>query len=203
SLSTKSAWTARTRANGSSSRTSPIGEATRCRCFKDAPLWRKPRRRPRERDGIPDMLQLADPLDQPLHAHAETRVRDAPVATGVQVPVVRLRILALFDEGLLDRLEVRFPLAPADDLSDPVATDHVEAEDQIGMLRIPRLVERLCDPRVVRHDDRLRLALRQGSLFQGAQVLPPFEHDSFRLQALQGLVVCEPLERRLDGLQEF
>src|SRR5947208_958960 len=109
-------------------------------------LWGKAPRSPRERHRIADVPELANPLNQPFHSHPETRVLHAPVSAGIEVPFVGLRVLALFHEGLLDRLQVRLSFAPADDLADPVAPDHVEPEDEIGMLRVPRLVERLADP---------------------------------------------------------
>src|SRR5574337_110257 len=114
---------------------------------------------------------------------------DASVSPGVEVPVVRLRVFALLQEGLLDDLEVRLPLAPADDLADTIAGDDVEAQDEVRVLRIPRLVERLGDARIVRHDDGLRLTLRQRALLEGPQVLAPLQLDPLRLEDLEGLVV--------------
>ena len=149
------------------------------------------------------MSELADPLDESLHAHPEAGVLDAPESAGIEVPVVGLRILALFEERLLDRLEVGLPLAPADDLADPVAADHVEPEDEVGMFRVACLVERLRDSRVMRDDDRLRLAFGQRPLLERAKVLAPLHLDALRLEHLQGLIVRHALEGRLDGLQEF
>src|SRR5438093_1074261 len=146
-------------------------------------LWGKAPRSPRERHRIADVPELADPLNQPFHSHPETRVLHAPVSAGIEVPFVGSRVLALFHQGLLDRLQVRLSFAPADDLADPVAPDHVEPEDEIGMLRVPRLVERLGDPRIVRHDDRLRLSFRQGAFLEGPKVLAPLEIDPLRLAA--------------------
>ena len=149
------------------------------------------------------MSELADPLDESLHAQPEAGVLDASESAGIEVPIVGLRILALFEERLLDRLEVRLPLAPADDLADPVAADHVEPEDEVGVLRVPCLVEGLRDSRVVRDDDRPRLAFGQRSLLERAKVFPPLHLDALRLQHLQRLIVRHALEGRLDGLQEF
>src|SRR2546428_6396819 len=94
-------------------------------------------------------------IESTAHPHPEARVLHAAEATGVEVPIVRLRVLSLFSERLLDPVEVRLAFAPSDDLADPVAGDHIEREDEIRMFRVPRLVEGLRDPRVVRHDDRL------------------------------------------------
>src|SRR5947209_14947650 len=154
SLSTKSAWAAIREANGSSSGTSPIAERLGAVGLKGCASGREPRGCPRKRDGVADVLELANPLNQPLHPHPEARVLHAAEATGVEVPIVRLRVLSLFSERLLDPVEVRLAFAPSDDLADPVAGDHIEREDEIRMLRVPRLVEGLRDPRVVRHDDR-------------------------------------------------
>src|SRR5436309_8707384 len=163
----------------------------------------KPRRRPREWYGVPDVLKLADPLDEALHPHAEAGVRYTPVAAGVEIPIVRLRVFSLFLEAFLDRLQVRLPLAAADELSDAVAPNHVECEDEVRAFRVPGLVEGLRDPRIVRHDDRLRLALGQRPFLQGAEVLAPLDLDAFFLESLQSLVIRHPFERRLHGLQEL
>ena len=71
------------------------------------------------------------------------------------------------------------------------------------MFRVPRLVEGLRDPRVVRHDDRLRLPLGQRPLLEGPQVFSPLDVHPPLLQDPQGLVVRHPLERRLHGFQEL
>src|SRR5947208_10218363 len=165
-------------------------------------LWGKAPRSPRERHRIADVPELADPLNQPFHSHPETRVLHAPVSAGIEVPFVGFRVLALFHEGLLNRLQVRLSFAPADDLADPVPPDPVEPEDQIGMLRVPRLIERLGDSRIVRYDDRLRLPFRQGAFLEGPEVLAPLEIDPLRLEQFQRVVVGHPLEGRLHGFQE-
>src|SRR2546426_4420368 len=137
------------------------------------------------------------------HPHAEARVLNAAVPSSVEVPVVRFRVFSLFLETFPDRLEVRLALAAADDLANAVAADHVECEDEVRMLRIPGLVEGLSDPRIVRHDDRLRLALGQRALLQGAKGFAPFDLHALFLEDLQRLVVGHPLERWFHGLQEL
>src|SRR5439155_1086278 len=127
----------------------------------------EPRGQPRERYGVADVLKLADPLDESLHPHAKARVLNATVPSAVDVPIVCFRVFALFLEALPDGLEVRLALAAADNLANAVAPDHVECKDEVRMLRIPALVEGLGDPRVVGHDDRLRLALGQRAFLEG------------------------------------
>src|SRR5207245_11326648 len=56
----------------------------------------EPRRRPRERYGVPDVLELADPLDQALHPHAEAGVRHTPVAAGSDIPSLLLWVFSPF-----------------------------------------------------------------------------------------------------------
>src|SRR5439155_23237694 len=145
----------------------------------------------------------ADPLDEALHSHAEARVLNASVPSSVEVPVVPFRVFALFLEALPSGLEVRLALAAADDLANAVAADHVECEDEVWMLRIPGLVEGLRDPRIVRHDDRLRLAPGQRPLIQGAEVLAPLDLHAFFLESLQSLVIRHPFVRLLLGLAEL
>src|SRR5207245_893671 len=106
--------------------------------------------RPRKGNSVANVLELADPLDKPLHPHAEARVRNAAVPSSVEVPVVRFRVFSLFLETLPDRLEVRLALAATDDFANAVAADYVECEDEIRTFRIPGLVEGLRDPRIVR-----------------------------------------------------
>src|SRR5205814_8644858 len=91
-------------------------------------LWGKAPRSPRERHRIADVPELADPLNQPFHSHPETRVLHAPVSAGIEVPFVGSRVLALFHQGLLYRLPVRPPFAPADATAHPVAPHPLEPE---------------------------------------------------------------------------
>src|SRR5437899_10390241 len=102
-------------------------------------LWGKAPRSPRERHRIGDVPELANPLNQPFHSHPETRVLHAPVSAGIEVPFVGLRVLALFHEGLLDRLQGRLSFAPPDDLADPVAPAHVGPDAELRTLRFPRI----------------------------------------------------------------
>src|SRR6059036_3194332 len=143
---------------------------------------REPARRPRERYGVSDVVELADPLDEALHPHPEARVLHAAEAAGVEIPLVRLRVLSLFLEAFLDCLQVRLPLAASDDLADAIAADHVEREDEVRMLRVTGLVEGLGDSRIVSHDDRPRFAFREGALLERAEVLAPFNVHHFLLQ---------------------
>src|SRR5947209_19759617 len=107
SLSTKCAWAGLRGANGSSSGTAPIAERLGAVGLKGCASGREPRGCPRKRDGVADVLELANPLNQPLHPHPEARVLHAAEATGVEVPIVRLRVLSLISVRTLDRLWVR------------------------------------------------------------------------------------------------
>src|SRR6266702_6816529 len=149
------------------------------------------------------MIELANPLDETLHPHAEAGVLYTAVAAGVQIPIIRLRVFPLFLEAFLDRLQVRLPLATPDDFPDAVAADHVEGEHQVRILGVPRFIERLCDARVMRDDDRLRGALRERAFLERPEVFAPLDVHALRLEPLEGLVVRQLLERRLHGLQEF
>src|SRR5207302_11085864 len=95
-------------------------------------LWGKAPRSPRERHRIADVPELADPLNQPFHSHPETRVLHAPVSAGIEVPFVGSRVLALFHQGLLDRLQVRLSFPPADDPPHPRAPDPAPPQDPAG-----------------------------------------------------------------------
>ncbi len=111
---------------------------------------------------------------------------NAAEAAGVQIPIIRLRVFPLFLEALLDRLQVRLPLAAPDDFPDAVAADHVEGEHQVRVLRVPRLVERLRSPGVVRYDDRLRLAFRERTFLERPEVFAPLDIHALRLKPLEG-----------------
>src|SRR3989454_1327937 len=82
---------------------------------------REPARRPRERYGVSDVVELADPLDEALHPHPEARVLHAAEAAGGEITIVRLPGLSLFPLAFLDCLPVRLPLASSDDLADAIA----------------------------------------------------------------------------------
>src|SRR5712691_2072232 len=154
SLSTKSSCTPIRGANGSSD-VSSISRDYPSVGVKACASRSEPSRSPREWYGVPDVLELADPLDETLHPHAETGMLHTTVAAGVEIPIVRLRVFPLFLQAFLDRLQVRLPFAAADDYPEAVAADHVEREDEVRTFRVPGLVEGLRDPRIVRHDDRL------------------------------------------------
>src|SRR5262249_49680158 len=69
----------------------------------------------RERHRLAHVVQPADPLDGALEPEPEARVRHAPVAAQVEVPLERLlRELVLFDRRL-ERREIVLALAAADD----------------------------------------------------------------------------------------
>src|SRR2546428_5504499 len=80
---------------------------------------REPARRPRERYGVSDAVELADPLDEALHPHPEARVLHAAEAAGSWVPLVRLRVPSPFPAAFLCLLPVRLPLACPDALLFP------------------------------------------------------------------------------------
>src|SRR3990170_3844789 len=201
SRSRRRAWSASKGENGSSAPATGPQRGPGAKSLR--PSWRVARGGPGKRDRVPDVLELADPLDEPFHPHAEARMLHGAEATGVEVPVVGCWILALVPEGLLDCLEIRFPFAPADDLPDAVPRNHVEAQDDVGLLRIPRLVEGLGDPGIVRHDHGLRLPLREDPFLQGPEVLSPFDLHPLGHEELESLVVREPFEGRRDGLEEL
>src|SRR5207245_4775647 len=182
SLSTKSSCTATSGANGSSEG-SPIITRLRPFVLKACASRREPARRPRERYGVSDVVELADPLDEALHPHPKARVLHAAKAAGVEIPIVRLRVLSLFLEAFLDCLQVRLPLAASDDLADAIAADHVQREDEVRMLRVTGLVEGLVDSRIVRRDDLPRFALREVALLEDGAHLAPFNVPPFILQA--------------------
>src|SRR5437879_11624003 len=72
---------------------------------------REPARRPRERYGVSDVVELADPLDEALHPRPEARVLHAAEASGVQIPPVRLRVLSLLRRASLSCPQVHPPSA--------------------------------------------------------------------------------------------
>src|SRR5262245_36858245 len=103
---------------------------------------------PRIGDRLAQVLEPTDPADDALDAHAEAAVRDAAVAPEIEVPLEGfLRQLVLVDP-LQQQLVVVEALAAADDLPVAFGCEHVDAERDLGAIRIGLHVERLHRGRV-------------------------------------------------------
>src|SRR5436190_20122138 len=147
------------------------------------------------------MIELADPRDDALDAHAESAVRDGPVSTEIEVPLERfLRQIVLLD-ALQQQIQVRETLASADDLAIPLGREHVDAERHLWPLRIRFHVKRLHCRRVPVNHDRPIEVLRQGRLVGPAEIAAPLEREPFLLQNLYRLIVREAWKGRLDALE--
>src|SRR2546428_6805553 len=80
---------------------------------------REPARRPRERYGVSDVVELADPLDEALHPHPEARVLPAAEAAGVAIAPVPRRRPYPFRSALLSCLPAPPPPAALADVVGP------------------------------------------------------------------------------------
>src|ERR1035437_10008174 len=77
----------------------------------------QPVQHPRERDGLANVLQPADPGYAALDSHAEPAVRHGPVLTQIDVPIERLLGQMMLLDALEQQFDVVYALPAADDLA--------------------------------------------------------------------------------------
>ncbi len=66
------------------------------------------------------MMPPGDPGHSPLKAKTKPRVREAPIASKIEIPCIGLLRKTLFTDSGHQTVKVVFPLAPANDLSIPL-----------------------------------------------------------------------------------
>ena len=161
--------------------------------------------RPREGDGLPYVVEAADPGYGALDAHAETAVGDAAVAAEVQVPLEGcLGELVLFD-AVVQELVAGDALGAADDFTIAFGGEDVDAEGQVGVEGVGLHVKGFYVGGVaVDHDGMVELAAEPGFV-GGAEVVAVGE-GGFKVAVLVGLVehlagfvVAQAREGRADG----
>src|SRR5919205_2812106 len=119
------------------------------RLWSVACLRSNPVEHARERDGLADVLDATHPRDAALDAHAEARVRDAAVATQIQVPLEGFARQVVRSELFFEEFERGRALASADDLAVALGRQHVHAEREFVALRVALHVEGFDGRRVV------------------------------------------------------
>ena len=81
------------------------------------------------------MVEPANPLDEPLHAHAEAGVRNRALLAQIEIPVESLFRQMVFLDALPEQVVIGHSLAAADNLAITLGREHVHA----GAERFPDL----------------------------------------------------------------
>src|SRR5215471_142838 len=93
-------------------------------------LWGEPVEHARERRALAHVLEPGEPGERALDADAESRVRHAPVAAQVLVPLERRLRQAVLVDAPRQQIEARHALAAADDLAVALGGEAVARQDR-------------------------------------------------------------------------
>ena len=147
------------------------------------------------------MLQPAQPRHDALDAHAEARMRHAPVPPQVEVPLeCFLRQLVLANPFEQQCVVVQ-TLSAADDLPVALRGEHVDRQRQLRPLGVRLHVEGLDRGGKALHGDRTVEVSGQSGLVRAAEILAPLERKAAGLENLDRLVVGDAGERRAHPLE--
>src|SRR5215213_1243041 len=153
------------------------------------------------------MLDAAHPGGASLDPHSKTTMRDAAVATQIEVPLKRLLRKFMQRDLLLQKLQRRRAFSASDYLAIPFRREHVDSKRKFRTLRISRHVKCFHRRRIVMDHYRLFKLTRNIRFVRRAEVATPFE---LRLQCtlfkslmkkLHRLVVMNARKWRRDSFQ--
>ena len=147
------------------------------------------------------MVQAADPGQRALQTQPEAGVWDRAVAAQVAVPLQGLRLDAFLAYLAVENLEALFAHAAPDDFPVALRRQHIHVEHDARVLGVLLHVERLDTGRVALDHQRALEGLRQHGLLVRPEVLPVFDLDTFRCEALDRVAVADAWERALDTLE--
>ena len=161
--------------------------------------------RPREGDGLPYVVEAADPGYGALDAHAETAVGDAAVAAQVEIPLEGFFGQVVVLDAGVEQLVAGDALRASDDFAVAFGGQDIDAEGIAGVGRIGLHVKGFHVGGVaVDHDGAVELAAEPGFV-GGAEVVAVGE-GGFKVAVLVGLVehlagfvVAQAREGRADG----
>src|SRR5213592_1456148 len=142
---------------------------------------------PWKRDCVPDMVELADPGDEPFKAHPKPRVGHTTV-----VPQIKPRLPHSCHETII----LLNPLPPTSNLAITLRRQHINRHRNLGPRRVRLVIERLGLLRVSRHEEGPVKMLRQQLLLLIAQIITPLYPRLFPSHHPERIIIGYPRKRR-------
>ncbi len=134
-----------------------------------------PVERARKGDRFPEVIQLANPGDDPLDAHAEPGMRHCAVLAQIEVPLKGLCRKLVCLKSLQKQLVVVNALAAAYDLTITLGSQNVHAEGQVRALGIRLHVKRLHLRGIAMNHDGAIKFLGQDGFVAAAKISSPLD----------------------------
>src|SRR5207249_10273409 len=174
----------------------PRAEDQRDRATTEDGSWVDAVDQPWKRDRVPDMVEPADPGDEPFKAHPKPRVRHTTIFPKIKIPSVALRIKPLLPHPGHESIILLNPLPPTSNLTITLRREQINRHRNLGPRRIRLVVERLSLLRVSRHEEGLVKMLRQQLLLLIAQIITPLYPRLFSSHHPERIIIGYPRKRR-------
>src|SRR6266487_4589992 len=149
-----------------------------------------------KRYRVPDMVEPADPGDEPFKAHPKPRVGHTTILPQIQIPPVALRIKVLLPHPTDKSIILLNPLPPTSNLAITLRRQHINRHRNLRPRRIRLMIERLGLHRIPRHKERPVKMLRQQLLLLIAQIITPLYPRPLSTHHPETLIIRYPRKRR-------